>query len=582
MLYHCWHSRIILPSRQRRPSSPSSSSIIIFSHKRIIHLLFVAVAVAATVILLCHNSAFIVGQGPRGGVFTGVVEARSSSSTSSIPRSTNARSIWYSSSSSSTSNSGNQQENESTSSLPPWNPSPNIDRHGFLLSKYRRMHGDWEWEYETNFDAIDSTQENQRQEQQRIRRRRHVIGGKYQNIQEPVYIRQVPGDGNCLFHSLSVGLALLTNHTHVNMNRLLLDRIKNVQDGRQKRQEEDEEEEILESHGVQDEQSQLQVQPQRLGHRHPHPSLPSSRHTHSHNLMHLHQYSKHLRLQAVKVLSQHPRRLLFLQGNEYLRARDLVSAAAKQYGLSPEEYCNQMRRDRYWGGGPEIVALCNYLKRPIHVYELVEGGEKEEEMQEEEEEEAGEIEEMKEEERINDNMLHGHENLLNHGYHVSVMHDIKTRRKQKCHSQFQLRRMACFGSPKFDNVEALHILSADSRFPDVKPGKQLSSGNHFMAMFPESVMEEYGSGGGGEKYREHVDGGRASVRGGDTGANGETFVSSSCTGREKCNRNAASRNEKWDMTWKERQTLLTHLRDVGWDFMRNVLQMFKALCYSFC
>mmetsp|Transcript_25628 Transcript_25628/g.33454 ORF Transcript_25628/g.33454 Transcript_25628/m.33454 type:complete len:161 (+) Transcript_25628:334-816(+) len=44
--------------------------------------------------------------------------------------------------------------------------------------------------------------------------------------------------------------------------------------------------------------------------------------------------------------------------------------------------------------------------------------------------------------------------------------------------------MACFGSPKFDRREPLHILSADSRFPDISPGKQLSSGNHFLAMFP--------------------------------------------------------------------------------------------------
>lgn len=77
------------------------------------------------------------------------------------------------------------------------------------------------------------------------------------------------------------------------------------------------------------------------------------------------------------------------------------------------------------GGGPEIVALCNVLRRPIHVYEL-----------------------------------HAHK------------------------KQFKLRRMACFGSPKFDRREALHILSADSRFPDVSPGKQLDSGNHFLAVFP--------------------------------------------------------------------------------------------------
>ena len=52
---------------------------------------------------------------------------------------------------------------------------------------------------------------------------------------------------------------------------------------------------------------------------------------------------------------QQKRKLLFLQGNEYLKARDLVQAAAAQYGLSGSEYCDLMRRDSYWGGGPEIV-----------------------------------------------------------------------------------------------------------------------------------------------------------------------------------------------------------------------------------
>jgi len=48
--------------------------------------------------------------------------------------------------------------------------------------------------------------------------------------------------------------------------------------------------------------------------------------------------------------------------------------------------------------------------------------------------------------------------------------------------------MACFGSPKFDLKEPLHILSADSRFPDITPGKQLASGNHFLAIFPREYM----------------------------------------------------------------------------------------------
>ena len=58
---------------------------------------------------------------------------------------------------------------------------------------------------------------------------------------------------------------------------------------------------------------------------------------------------------------QQKRKLLFLQGNEYLKARDLVQAAAAQYGLSGSEYCDLMGRDSYWGGGPEIVVGFFYF-----------------------------------------------------------------------------------------------------------------------------------------------------------------------------------------------------------------------------
>jgi hypothetical protein len=54
---------------------------------------------------------------------------------------------------------------------------------------------------------------------------------------------------------------------------------------------------------------------------------------------------------------------------------------------------------------------------------------------------------------------------------------------------FCLRRMACFGLPKFDRRPALHILSADSRFPDLQPGEQLAAGNHFLAVFPRQRIK---------------------------------------------------------------------------------------------
>jgi hypothetical protein len=159
--------------------------------------------------------------------------------------------------------------------------------------------------------------------------------------------------------------------------------------------------------------------------------------------------SSDLRQSAVDGLLS--RKLLFLQGHEYLRAKDLVEAAANQYGLSGKRYCELMRQDSYWGGGPEIVALCNVLRRPIHVYEL-----------------------------------HSNQN------------------------QFQLRRMACFGSPKFDRREPLHILSADSRFPDIDPGKHMESGNHFLAMFPEHkvVGRKAGLRGGDSKNLSKEEGSR--------------------------------------------------------------------------
>lgn len=221
--------------------------------------------------------------------------------------------------------------------LPPWNPSSLIDDNGFLVGLFHRQVG--EWESETVLRTAHSTD-------------------------VPCHIRQVPGDGNCLFHSLSLCLQYSLNGTHWDL---------------------------------------------------------SSR------LDELYEHSRKLRTRAVAFLRQKHRRL-FLQGQETLRAYDLVTAAAEQYGLSADEYCDAMEEDCVWGGGPEIVALSNAFGRPIHVYELAV-------------DESGE--------------------------------------------NFVLRRMACFGSPRFDHRQPLHILSADSRFPDLVPGQQLSAGNHFLAVFPD-------------------------------------------------------------------------------------------------
>ena len=202
---------------------------------------------------------------------------------------------------------------------------------------------------------------------------------------------QVPGDGNCLFHSLSLSL-------------------RHVQDKKKKKKKS--------------------------------PTAPDTFNTHDWPV--LAQSSRSLRQQAVDFLRDKPRRLLYLQGNDCLRAHSLVEAAASQYGVTGDEYCVAMRQEGYWGGGPEIVALCNLLKRPIHVYELA----------------SVEVQQKKKKKNT-------------------------TGKKQQ--EEFCLRRMACFGSPRYDRREALHILSADSRFPDVLPGRQLESGNHFLAIFPIEV-----------------------------------------------------------------------------------------------
>ncbi len=67
---------------------------------------------------------------------------------------------------------------------------------------------------------------------------------------------------------------------------------------------------------------------------------------------------------------------------------------------------------------------------------------------------------------------------------------------------FILKRMACFGSPRFDGKKALHILSADSRFPDIQPGQQMAAGNHFLSVFPDIKRRKRIRGGAGNMEEE--------------------------------------------------------------------------------
>ena len=292
---------------------------------------------------------------------------------------------------------------DATNEFPPWIPSPNIDKDGFLVQKYNRTSGDFENIMELNDkDEINF-------------------------CNSPATVRQVPGDGSCLFHSISLALAHSVYGTHMNIR--------------------------------------------------------------SPNAMEwLYQESGRLRQLAVNCLEE-PGKVLFLQGDASINATDLVEKAATQYSISGSNYCESMREESSWGGGPEIVALCDVLERPIHVYEL----------------------HVPENERERRNMLIQPNFILSSVVLGLLSRTIRSSKiaipvasvsmialissiisaslssSSSSSSSFVLRRMACFGSPKYDQKPTLHILSADSRFPDVRPGSQLESGNHFYALFPEQM-----------------------------------------------------------------------------------------------
>lgn len=244
-----------------------------------------------------------------------------------------------------------------------WSPSPNIDEKGFLKLSYDRIPGEWEADYKKL--------------------------SRY-STDMPCKVRQVPGDGSCLFHALSIGLCRAINGTDWDLQ------------------------------------------------------CPTA-------IRALHEHSAELRRRAVACLlewnnnKKPPKHLLYLQAHEKLSLHELVHAASSQYDLTPAQYCQQMAQPGVWGGGPELVVLANVLQRPIHVYELVDDKKK-----------------------------------------------------------FVLRRMACFGSPAFDRKTALHVLSADSRFPDIAPGQQHSQGNHFLAVFPLSNNKRRRLVRGGELLEEET------------------------------------------------------------------------------
>ena len=319
---------------------------------------------------------------------------------------------------------------------PPWNPSPKINSNGFLNDYYSRCPG--EWEILANIRGKHGP-------------RNHNRYMKLLNV--PVACRQVPGDGNCLFHSIASCLYYAEYNNHLPMNSF----------------------ECINS---------------------------------------LRSKSLALRNAAVDILQNvqnNGHRRLFLQGEEYLEAQELLSAAAAQFDLENEEYCELMRKESYWGGGPEIVALCNYLQRPIHIYELIP------------------TEEV---------VTPSSTPPTTTTYNNEAYNNIKTS------NQFTLRRMACFGSPKFDRKEPLHILSADSRFPDVEPRRVRKIGNHFLALFPVNTLrtglddEISIDDSKQQRFRRH-----AMVRGGEGGRQGSTRADSRVGSKKRKGSEVQSRNK---------------------------------------
>ena len=150
----------------------------------------------------------------------------------------------------------------------------------------------------------------------------------------------------------------------------------------------------------------------------------------------LRELSDKLREISVKVLRS-PALCLAMESGEEITSSELLKMVAANYNISETEYLQQMLIPNTWGGGPEIVALSNHFKRPIHVYEL-----------------------------------HTQGNIRKH---------------------FQLKICAKFGSPAFDAKSPLNILCADGRFPNIAPGSQKDIGDHFLALFPCSTKKATGT-----------------------------------------------------------------------------------------
>ena len=365
---------------------------------------------------------------------------------------------------------------------PPWNPSSLINSTtGLLKDTYQRIPGEWENEY-----RLKPTQNTD-----------------ISNPSQYCRIRQVPGDGNCLFHSISVGLNYLVNRTHYDLSTNVMVSSSTDED---EYEYEDDDSPRSDSYSMSTRGNTMTTRRRR---RRGPPTLED-----------LYVHSQYLRDECVKYLRStlndkrlfnyrfgtyhHP---LYVQGREYINGRELIQAAAQQYNISDVEYCNTMAEDCVWGGGPEIVVLCNLLQRPIHVYELVTST-------------KSTIAPNAGRSDARSQSVSGSTGSSSSSSSSSSWTSQLLSHYPTSHSSlpppspaFVLRRMACFGSPKYDHKKAIHILSADSRFPDLRPGQQSSAGNHFLAVFP---MDEHDHSGDDPASLERRQNRRKRIRGGDS------------------------------------------------------------------
>lgn len=145
----------------------------------------------------------------------------------------------------------------------------------------------------------------------------------------------------------------------------------------------------------------------------------------------LRQLSNELRNLSVAVLESDD--WLFVMDDQPVRSSALVDFVAQHYNLSRQEYCDRMRSPSAWGGGPEIVALANHFRCPIHVFGLCPAG--------------------------------------------------------FSNRSFRFELIARFGNPLFAAEEPICLLNVDGRFPDL-PAGDVQPPDHFLALFPCPPVKE--------------------------------------------------------------------------------------------